>query len=150
MDLNKVMLIGRLTKNPEVKSTPAGQSVTSFSIATNRSFKDASGQRVEKGEFHNIVAWGKLAEICGQYLTKGRRAYIEGRLQTRDWVGQDGVRRYSTEVVADNMIILDAPSGNNTQGRPNYPQSQEQSQDPHQPVTDDSLSDEQTIETIPF
>ena len=78
MDLNKVMLIGRLTKNPEVRSTPTGQSVTSFSVATNRSYKDASGQRQDKAEFHNIVAWGKLAEICGQYLTKGAAPISRG------------------------------------------------------------------------
>src|SRR3989338_535507 len=143
MDLNKVMLIGRLTKNPEVRSIPSGQSVTSFSIATNRSYKDASGQRQDKAEFHNIVAWGKLAEICGQYLTKGKRAYLEGRLQTRDWIGQDGVRRYSTEVVADNMIILDPPSGSGP--RQNFGQM---SQEPT--VQNEPISEEQTIETIPF
>ena len=149
MDLNKVMLIGRMTKNPEVRSTTAGQSVTSFSIATNRSYKDASGVKQEKGEFHNIVAWGKLAEICGQYLTKGRRTYIEGRLQTRDWVGQDGVRRYSTEIVAENMIILDAPSGAGGGGmaQSNYAPTQPQEQ---HGAPDDSISEEQTIETIPF
>lgn len=143
MDLNKVMLIGRLTKNPEVRATPTGQSVTSFSIATNRSYKDASGQRIDKAEFHNIVAWGKLAEICGQYLTKGKRAYLEGRLQTRDWVGQDGVRRYSTEVVADNMIILDPPSSSGP--RQNFGQQTEQPAMENEP-----LPEEQTIETIPF
>ncbi|MBI4268627.1 single-stranded DNA-binding protein [Candidatus Uhrbacteria bacterium] len=143
MDLNKVMLIGRLTKNPEVRSIPSGQSVTSFSIATNRSYKDASGQRQDKAEFHNIVAWGKLAEICGQYLTKGKRAYLEGRLQTRDWVGQDGVRRYSTEVVADNMIILDPPSGSGP--RTNF------GQQPTEPIMQsEPTTEEQTIETIPF
>ncbi|MEK7619347.1 MAG: single-stranded DNA-binding protein [Patescibacteria group bacterium] len=144
MDLNKVMLIGRLTKNPEVRSTPTGQSVTSFSVATNRSYKDASGQRQDKAEFHNIVAWGKLAEICGQYLTKGRRAYIEGRLQTRDWTGQDGVKRYSTEVIADNMIILDAPTGG---PRP----AEQDDATPSSPYNaQQSPADEQTIETIPF
>lgn len=142
MDLNKVMLIGRLTKNPEVRSTPAGQSVTSFSIATNRSYKDASGQRQDKVEFHTIVAWGKLAEICGQYLTKGRRTYIEGRMQTRDWTGQDGVKRYSTEVIAENMIILDSPSG---APRPSDGPSSSSSQQPSEPSVE-----EQTIETIPF
>lgn len=142
MDLNKVMLIGRLTKNPEVRSTPTGQSVTSFSIATNRSYKDASGQKQDKAEFHTIVAWGKLAEICGQYLTKGRRAYIEGRMQTRDWTGQDGVKRYSTEVIAENMIILDSPSG---APRPSDGASSLAPQQPSEPSIE-----EQTIETIPF
>lgn len=149
MDLNKVMLIGRLTKNPEVRSTPSGQSVTSFSIATNRVYKDASGQKQEKGEFHNIVAWGKLAEICGQYLTKGRRAYIEGRLQTRDWVGQDGVRRYSTEIVAENMIILDGPGGQGGGQRAPYAPSQATATEQNIPI-DEAPIEEQTIETIPF
>lgn len=144
MDLNKVMLIGRLTKNPELRATPNGQNVTSFSIATNRVFTDAQGQKQERSEFHNIVAWGKLAEICSQYLSKGRRAYIEGRLQTRDWVGQEGVRRYSTEVIAENMIILDSNDRQGGAGRfqreaPNsMPAEQQQGEE------------ETTIEEIPF
>ncbi len=111
MDLNKVMIIGRLTKNPEVRATNTGKQVATFSLATNSYYNDASGQRQEKAEFHNVVVWGKLAEICGQFLSKGRRAYVEGRLQTRDWVAQDGTRKYTTEIVAENMIILDTPSG---------------------------------------
>lgn len=143
MDLNKVMLIGRLTKNPELRSTPQGQNVTSFSVATNRVFTDAQGQKQERAEFHNVVAWGKLAEICSQYLTKGRRAYIEGRLQTRDWVAQDGTRRYSTEVVAENMILLDGPRGSSSEGLGDASRSM--------PATkQDSISEEPTIEEIPF
>ena len=111
MDLNKVMLIGRLTKDPEVRATGTGKSVASFSLATNQVYTDAAGVKQEKAEFHNIVVWGKLAEICGQYLAKGRRSYIEGRLQTREWTAQDGQRKFTTEVVADNMIILDTPGG---------------------------------------
>lgn len=107
MDLNKAMLIGNLTRDPEVKTTPSGQNVTTFSIATNLVWTDANGEKQNKAEFHNIVAWRKLAEICGQYLKKGNKVYIEGRLQTRDWEGQDGVKRYRTEIVADNMIMLD-------------------------------------------
>jgi len=105
------MIIGNLTRDPEVRTTPSGQTVASFAIATNLSWTDASGQKQEKAEFHNIVAWRKLAEICGQYLKKGRPIYIEGRLQTRDWGGQDGVKRYRTEIVADNMIMLGSPAG---------------------------------------
>jgi single-strand DNA-binding protein len=104
--LNKAMLIGNLTRDPEMRQTTSGQNVTSFSLATNRNWKDASGQKQEQVEYHNVVAWGKLAEICGQYLQKGKKVYIDGRLQTRDWEGKDGVRRYRTEVVADNMIML--------------------------------------------
>lgn len=109
MDLNRVMIIGRLTRDPEGRTTPQGTSVTSFSVATNFIWVDASGQRQEKVEYHNVVAWRKLADICNQYLKKGSKAYIEGRLQTRDWEGQDGVKRYRTEIIADNMIMLDRP-----------------------------------------
>lgn len=137
MDLNKVMIIGRLTKNPEVRSTPQGQQVASFTLATNRSYKDAAGNKVEKSEFHNIVAWSKLAEICGSYLQKGKRVYIEGRLQTRDWTAQDGSKRYTTEVIAENMIMLDGP-------RNEQPFSSS-SDSPKSPS-----HDEQILEEIPF
>lgn len=106
MDLNKVMIIGNLTRDPEMRTIPSGVSVCKFGVATNLVWKDASGQRKEKVEFHNIVTWRKLAEICGQYLNKGKKVYIEGRLQTNEWLGQDGVRRYRTEIIADNMIML--------------------------------------------
>ncbi len=105
--LNKVMLIGNITRDPELKKTTGGQSVCTFSIATNYVYTDASGQKKDKPEYHNIVAWGKLGEICGQYLVKGKKVYVDGRLQTRDWDGQDGVKRYRTEIVAENMIMLD-------------------------------------------
>src|SRR3989339_20971 len=107
MNLNKAMIIGNLTRDPELRNTPSGAAVASFSVATNLVWKDQSGQKQEKVEFHNIVAWRKLGEICGQYLRKGSKVYIEGRLQTRDWTGQDGVKRYRTEIIADNMIMLD-------------------------------------------
>lgn len=116
MNLNKAMIIGNLTRDPEIRTTPQGTSVASFSVATNFVWTDQSGQKQEKAEYHNVVAWRKLAEIIGQYLKKGSKIYIEGRLQTRDWTGQDGVKRYRTEIVAENMIMLDskgsAPSGN--------------------------------------
>jgi len=111
MSLNRVQLIGNLTRDPEVKQIPGGQTVATFGVATNFTWKDQSGQRQSKAEFHNIVAWRKLAEICGQYLKKGSKIYVEGRMQTRDWQGEDGVKRYRTEVVADNMIMLDSKGG---------------------------------------
>ena len=111
MTLNKVMLIGNLTRDPETRSTPQGQTVTTFSVATSRQWTDAAGTRKEKTEFHNIVAWAKLAEICQQFLAKGRKIFIEGRLQTRDWTGDDGTKRYRTEIVAENMIMLDRAPG---------------------------------------
>ena len=108
MDLNKVMLIGRLTREPELRNTTGGRSVTSFGLATNRYWKGQDGNRQEQVEFHNIVLWGRLAEIASQYLGKGRRIYIEGRMQTRDWTGQDGSKKRTTEIVGDNMIMLDS------------------------------------------
>ncbi len=101
------MIIGNVTRDPELRTTTGGQSVCSFSIATNMRWTDKDGQQQERAEYHNIVAWRKLAEICGQYLGKGRKVYIEGRLQTRDWETQDGQKKYRTEIVADNMILLD-------------------------------------------
>ena len=115
--LNKVQLIGNLTKDPELRQTPNGSNVCSFTVATNLTWKDANGQKQDKAEFHNIVVWGKLAEICGQYLQKGKKVYLEGRLQTRDWEAEDGSKRYKTEMVAENMIMLSsANSGNSDSG----------------------------------
>ncbi len=111
MDLNKAMIIGNLTRDPETKTTPNGIAVCTFGIATNLVWTNSAGQKQEKVEFHNIVAWRRLAEICGQYLTKGGKIYLEGRLQTRDWVGQDGVKKTRTEVVASNMIMLGSRMG---------------------------------------
>jgi single-strand DNA-binding protein len=108
--LNRATILGNVTRDPETRQIPSGQTVCSFGVATNRAWTDSSGQKQEAAEFHNGVAWGKLAEICGQYLTKGRKVYVEGRLQTRDWEGQDGVRRYRTEIIAENVILLDRAS----------------------------------------
>lgn len=109
--LNKVQLIGNLTANPEVKETPNGQKVANFSVATNRVWKDASGMKQEQVEFHNIVIWGSLANIAEQYLSKGKKVYLEGRLQTRSWDDPTGAKRYKTEVVADNLIMLSSGGG---------------------------------------
>ncbi len=113
------MIIGNLTRDPEVRTTPSGQSVASFSVATNYTWVDQSGQKQEKAEFHNVVAWRKLAEICGQYLKKGSKVYVEGRLQTTDWAGQDGVKKYRTEIVMENMIMLDKMGGGNATNNTN-------------------------------
>lgn len=110
-DLNKVMLIGNVVRDPELRTIPSGQSVASISVATNRSWNDNSGELQKAVEYTDIVAWGKLAEIAGQILKKGRRIYVEGRLQTRNWEGQDGVKRYKTEVIASDLIVLDKPQG---------------------------------------
>ena len=106
MNLNKVIIIGRLTQDPETRSTPTGQTVTTIRMATNRTWNDqSSGQRKEATEYHTIVAWGRLAEIASQYLKRGALAMIEGRLQTRSWQGQDNVKRYATEIVAENLQL---------------------------------------------
>ena len=109
MNLNKVMIIGNVTRDPEVRTTPHGQNVTSLGIATNRRWTDKSGEKKEQVEYHNVVAWRKLADIVGQYVKKGSKIYIEGRLQTRSWEDQSGTKRYRTEIIAENMIMLDRP-----------------------------------------
>lgn len=107
--LNKVMLIGNLTRDPEMRYTPNGAGVCSFGLATNRSWQSGDGgERREETEFHRIVAWNKLAELCAQLLTKGRKVYIEGRLQTRTWEGPEGEKRNATEIVAEDMVLLDS------------------------------------------
>ena len=103
MNFNKAIIVGNVTKDPEIRTTPSGQNVASVGVATNRVWNTNSGEKQEKTEFHNVVAWGKLAEICGQYLTKGQLVLFEGRIETRSWDGQDGVKRYKTQIVAENM-----------------------------------------------
>lgn len=106
--LNKVQLIGNLTRDPELRYTPQGTAVCAFGLATNRSWSTEGGEKREETEFHRVVAWNKLAELCSQLLFKGRKVYVEGRLQTRSWTGQDGSQRQATEVVIEEMIILDS------------------------------------------
>jgi len=106
--LNKVQLIGNLTRDPELRYTPNGTAVCSFGLATNRSWKTDAGEKHDEAEFHNIVAWNKLAELCSQFLVKGRKVYVEGRLATRSWTGQDGAQRNRTEIVISDMILLDS------------------------------------------
>ncbi|OGH91557.1 MAG: hypothetical protein A2479_01195 [Candidatus Magasanikbacteria bacterium RIFOXYC2_FULL_39_8] len=142
MDLNRATILGRLTRDPEVRTTPSGQSVANIGVATNRVWTDHSGTRQEKVEYHNIVLWGKLAEIAGQYLGKGRRVYIEGRLETRDWTGQDGVKKYRTEIIGDNLIMLDGPRGSTGVGM---------SRDAVSEAPADAPSDDEIkVEDIPF
>jgi single-strand DNA-binding protein len=105
--LNKVLLIGNLTRDPEMRYTNSGTPVVTFGMATNKSWKDSDGETKELAEFHNLVAWNKIAEICQQLLAKGMKVYIEGSLNTRSWEGDDGLTRYKTEIRVDNMILLD-------------------------------------------
>ena len=139
--LNKVQLIGNLTKDPELRQTPNGSSVCSFTVATNLTWKDANGQKQDKAEFHNVVTWGKLAEICNQYLQKGKKVYLEGRLQTRDWEAEDGSKRYKTEIVAENMIML-------SQANSSYEPSGSSNDYAAQPSS--SGGDDISIDDLPF
>jgi single-strand DNA-binding protein len=109
--VNKAILIGNLGRDPELRYTQSGQAVTNFSLATSESWTDKNGERTEKTEWHRIVAWGKTAELCAQYLSKGRPVYIEGRLQTRDWEDKEGVKRQTTEIVANTVQFLGGPRG---------------------------------------
>lgn len=106
--LNRVQLIGNLTRDPELRYTPNGTAVCSFSIATNRNWTTDTGEKKEDAEFHRIVAWNKLAELCSQFLTKGRKVYVEGRLSTRSWSAQDGTQKQTTEIIISDMILLDS------------------------------------------
>jgi len=152
MNLNKAMLIGNLTRDPEVRNTPTGLTVASFSIATNQVWTDQSGQKKERVDYHNIVVWRRLAEICAQYLHKGSKIYIEGRMQTRDWTGQDGIKRYRTEIVGENMIMLDRAGQQG--GRPTANFNEQPSMPSEEPVIEvtESGADEEEIkvENIPF
>ncbi len=160
MNLNKAMIIGNLTRDPELKNIPNGTPVATFGVATNRVWTDQAGQKQEKVEFHNIVAWRRLAEICGQYLKKGAKIYIEGRLETRDWVGQDGVKRYRTEIVAGNMIMLDrVGSGGGASFPSETPPAPSESSEPaaesnefsgSQQTNQEPEEDEIKVENIPF
>lgn len=106
--LNRVQLIGNLTRDPELRYTPNGTAVCSFGLATNRAWTTDTGERREEAEFHRIVSWNKLAELCSQFLVKGRKVYVEGRLATRNWTATDGTQRSTTEIVIDDMILLDS------------------------------------------
>lgn len=126
-DFNQAIVLGNITRDPEFRLIPSGQAVISFSVATNRRWTTADGKQQENVQYHNIVAWGKLAEICQKILYKGRKVLVVGRLQTKNWEGQDGVKRYSTEIVADHISATGAPKA---QGEESIAQEQVQSQRP--------------------
>ena len=137
--INKAILVGRLGADPEVRYTPDGAMVTNFRIATDEQWKDKSGEKVQKTEWHKIVAFGKLAEICGKYLVKGKLVYLEGRIQTKAWDDKEGVKRYTTEIVASNMQMLDSKGQKGADASPEGPPI------PH-PGVDGPLSEED----VPF
>ena len=144
MDLNRVTIIGRMTRDPEVRTTPTGKSVASISIATGRQWKDQAGQIQKETEFHNVVLWGRLADLASQYLRKASQLYVEGRLKTRDWTGQDGVKRYRTEIIADNIIMLGARSGNTA------PMNPTSSYGSANTAPQEVIEEEIKVEDIPF
>ncbi|HZH02694.1 MAG TPA: single-stranded DNA-binding protein [Myxococcaceae bacterium] len=125
--VNRAILVGNLGADPEVRFTPGGQAVANFRIATSESWNDKNGQKQERTEWHRIVVWGKLAELCGEYLAKGRQCYVEGRLQTREWTDKENKKNYTTEVVANNVVFLGGRDGAgprngaaNSNGRDNF------------------------------
>lgn len=149
MDLNKVMIIGRLTRDPEVRTIPSGQNVASFSVATSRQWTDkVTSQARSVTEYHNVVAWRRLADICRQYLHKGSQVYIEGHLQTRSWDDQSGNKRYRTEIIADNMIMLGAKN-NGAPSSTSIPTGNE-SMPPEPVIQIEEESESISSEDIPF
>lgn len=118
--VNKVILIGNLGRDPEIRFTPGGQAVANFTLATTDTWNDKAGQKQERTEWHRIVVWGKLAELCGEYLKKGRQTYIEGRLQTREWQDKEGQKRTTTEVVASQVVFLGGGRGEGGGGGGGY------------------------------
>lgn len=165
MDVNRATIVGRLTRDPESRVTPNGVNVTSFSVATNFVYKNQNGEKVEQVEYHNVVTWRKLAEIAAQYLKRGQRVLIEGRLQTRSWEANDGSKRQRTEIVGDNLIMLDRaraggqdssdqapqPQEGQSSGQADMPTIQAESPNPQQQSKPQSgNSDDISVEDIPF
>jgi single-strand DNA-binding protein len=153
MNVNKALLVGRLTRDPEIRTTTSGQSVASLSLATNSFWKDKSGQRQERTEFHNVVLWDRLAEIAGQYLTKGSEVFIEGRLQTRKYTTKDGAERRITEVVGENMQLGAKPQnrGYNSAPTPASPsQAQKPTEEEIPTINLDEETEEVKIADVPF
>jgi single-strand DNA-binding protein len=140
--VNKVILVGNLGRDPEIRYTTGGQAVANFTIATSESYTNKEGEKQETTEWHRIVAWGRLAEICGEYLTKGRMVYVEGALQTRSWEDKEGNTRRTTEIVARNMQIL-SPAGSRTE----QPQTKPSGEAGDFEIDDDSFS---TDDDVPF
>jgi single-strand DNA-binding protein len=132
MSLNKAMIIGNLGRDPEMRYTPSGQAVTQFTVAVNRNYKDSSGEWKEETEWFRVVAWGPLAERTAEYLRKGRKVYVEGRLQTRNWEDKDGQKRYTTELVASTVTALD-PRPREEGGEPPAPRQTPASSAPQAP-----------------
>lgn len=155
MSVNKVILLGRLGQDPELKYTPSGTAVCNFSLATTESWSDKSGQKQERTEWHRIVVWGKLAELCNQYLAKGRQAFVEGALQTRSWDDKQGQKRYTTEINAKTIQFVGGPSadrGDNAGRSNNNYQSSQNNDGPTYQANDYDIPTDTnfTADDIPF
>lgn len=152
--LNKVILIGNLTRDPEMRYTNSGTPVVTFGMATNKSWKDSEGDTKELAEFHNLVAWNKIAEICQQLLAKGMKVYIEGSLNTRSWEGEDGVTRYKTEIRVDNMILLDSKGkdgvGLDDAEEPKEQEAEEPKEEEEEEPKEDSQGEDPLDDDLPF
>ena len=146
MNLNKVFLIGRVATDIEMKTTPSGQSVCAFSLATNRTWKGKDGQKQEESQFHRIVLWQKLAEIASQFLTKGSLVLIEGRIQNRNWEDKNGVKRYTTEIIGETMQM--GPRTGSSEPAKNFSAPKKQTEDEDIPIIEDG--DEIDVKDIPF
>lgn len=147
MNFNKAVILGRVTQDPDTRTLPSGQSVVNLSVATNRIFNDQSGNKQEQAEFHNVVAFGKLADICSKYLRRGQLVLFEGRLQTRSWEGKDGVKRYRTEIVAENMQ-MGPKAGGSSEGE--QPKNSATQQEEEIPVIDADEEEKVNVDDIPF
>ena len=156
MNLNKCFILGRVTRDPELKATPSSQQVATFSIATNKKWKDKNGDMQEMVEFHNIVFWGKSAETIAQYVKKGSLLLVEGRLQTRNWDSKDGQKKNRTEIVADNMIMLDGGkmstggTPSNNASTPNMDSSNQAPPLEELPTIQQDVGEDISVEDIPF
>ncbi len=153
MNLNKAFILGNLTRDPELRQTPTGQNVASFGVATNRMWTDTAGNKQTQTEFHNVVLWGRLAEIANEYLSKGRLVFIEGRLTTRSWQDQQGQKKYRTEIVAENMQLGPRfqSAGNPNQAAAAAPrESEPASNSDRETLPEVQLDEEIKVENIPF
>lgn len=155
MNFNKAIVLGNLTRDPESRTLPSGQPVVNFSIATNRFYSDKSGNKQQAVEFHNIVAFGKLADICSKYLNKGKMILVEGRIQTRSWQAQDGSKKYRTEIIMENMQL--GPKGAAGTGTPTQSAPSSQNMTEEIPIIDaddspafDGGQESVNIDDIPF
>lgn len=152
--LNRVQLIGNLTRDPELRYTPTGTAVCTFGLATNRSWTTDTGEKKEETEFHKIVAWNKLGELCSQLLSKGRKVFVEGRIAYRKYTKQDGTEQNTTEIVIDDMMVLDSRREAGVQEEAHEPRAEEPKASPKpeikEPTQEEAMSSEEIADDIPF